>query len=181
MITATVEGPEDILEVFTRVNRGGAQVSGNDLYFAAVKTFWHDTSVSETTSITAKEALGRVVTASGEFLDTWGALSLVSRLALVGLGEGDMVPLKIDRLSRANKAHIIRAVRAVAPIVAKRIELFTDVLRKNSKLKQGLRFVHRHLWEDVFAWVVASNRSDSETWSAECVPPVETYLLGASL
>lgn len=125
----------------------------------------------------AKEALSKVVTASGGFLDTWGALSLVSRLAVVGLGEGDMVPLKIDRLSRANKGHIIRALRAVAPIAAKRIELFTDLLRKISKLKQGLRYVHRHLWEDVFAWVVASNRSDSEKWSAEYVPPVETYLL----
>jgi hypothetical protein len=181
VITSTVEGPEDILEVFTRVNRGGAQASGNDLYFAAVKTFWHDTSVNEDSSITAKGALSKVVTASRRFLDTWGALSLVSRLALVGLRESDMVPLKIDRLSRANKVHIIRALRVVAPIVAQRIELFTDVLRKNSKLKQGLRYVHRLLWEDVFAWVVASNRSDSEKWSAEDVPPVETYLLGASL
>ena len=105
MITATVEGPEDILEVFTRVNRGGAQVSGNDLYFAAVKTFWHDPSASKDAFVTAKEALSAVVAASAAFLDTWGALSLVSRLALVGLRESDMVPLKIDRLSRANKAH----------------------------------------------------------------------------
>src|SRR4029077_15363511 len=114
------------------------------------------------------------------FLDTWGALSLVSRLALVGLGEGDMVPLKVDRLSRANKAYIIRALRAAAPIVAERIEPFIHVLRANSRLKQGLRYVHPHLWEDVFAWVVTSNRSASE-WSPAHVPPVETYLLGASL
>lgn len=180
VITATVESPEDILEVFTRVNRGGAQVSGNDLYFAAVKTFWHDPSVSDDASVTAKAALGAVEAASAGFLDTWGSLSLVSRLALVGLGEADMVPLKIDRLSRANKACIISALRAVAPIVAERIDPFIRVLRANSKLKQGLRYVHRHLWEEVFAWVVTSNRSVLE-WSAGDVPPVETYLLGASL
>jgi hypothetical protein len=180
VITATVDGPEDILEVFTRVNRGGAQVSGNDLYFAAVKTFWHDPSVSDDASITAKAALSSVELASAKFLDTWGALSLVSRLALVGLREGDMVPLKVDRVSRANKAHIIRALRAVAPVVAERIEPFIRVLRANSKLKQGLRYVHPYLWEEVFAWVVTSNRSASE-WSAEHVPAVETYLLGASL
>jgi hypothetical protein len=180
VITATVDGPEDLLEVFTRVNRGGAQVSGNDLYFAAVKTFWHDPTVNEHASITAKEALAAIESASGGFLDTWGALSLVSRLALVGLSEGDMVPLKVDRLSRANKTYVIRALRAISPEVAERIEPFTHELRAHSELRQGLRFVHRHLWEEVFAWVVASNRG-AEGWAVDDLSAVETYLLGASL
>lgn len=180
VITATVDGPEDILELFTRVNRGGTQVSGNDLYFAAVKTFWHDPTVPEDASVTAKAALAAVVSASGGFLDTWGALSLVSRLALMGLNENDMVPMKVDRLSRANKTYVIRALRATSPTAADRIAPFTDALRANSELKQGLRFVHRYLWEEVFAWVVASNREDC-TWTGEDMTPVERYLIGASL
>jgi hypothetical protein len=180
VITATVKEPENILEMFIRVNRGGAQVSGNDLYFAAVKTFWHDPTVQEDATVTAKEALSAIEEASAGFLDTWGALSLVSRLALVGLGEGDIVPLKVDRLSRANKQYIIRALRAVSPVVAERIEPFTRVLRGQSELKQALRYVHRLLWEEVFAWVVTSNRA-AVGWSAADVPAVETYLLGASL
>ena len=180
VITATVDGPEDILELFTRVNRGGAQVSGNDLYFAAVKTFWHDPAVVQDASVTAREALDALSKASGGFLDTWGALSLISRLALVGLGESDMVPMKVDRLSRTNKSYVIRALRATSPIVVDRIGPFTRTLRAQSKLKQGLRFAHRYLWEEVFAWVVASNRG-GETWSVEDLAPVETYLVGATL
>ena len=34
--------PRDVLEVFTRINRGGVQVAGQDLFFAAVKTLWND-------------------------------------------------------------------------------------------------------------------------------------------
>lgn len=180
VITATVQGPENILQMFTRVNRGGAPVGGNDLYFAAVKTFWHDPTVPEGATVTAKQALMAIEEASGGLLDTWGALSLVSRLALVGLGEGDIVPLKVDRLSRANKPYIIRALRCVSPVAAERIAPFTRVLRQQSQLKQALRYVHRYLWEEVFAWAVASNR-DAARWSAADVPAIESYLLGASL
>jgi hypothetical protein len=34
--------PEHMLEVFTRLNRAGVQVAGEDLFFAAVKTRWSD-------------------------------------------------------------------------------------------------------------------------------------------
>jgi hypothetical protein len=180
VITATVAGPEDILELFTRVNRGGAQVSGNDLFFAAVKTFWHDPQVDEHSTITAKEALLAVQDASGGFLDTWGALSLLSRLALAGLGESDMVPMRVDRLSQSNKTAVIRALRTISPTVAERIAPFTDALRSHSTLKQALRYVNRYLWEEVFAWVVSSGRSP-DSWTYDDVFDVETYLLGASL
>ena len=180
VITATVAGPENILEMFKRVNRSGVQVSGNDLYFAAVKTFWHDPAVEVGAAVTAKEALRSIEEASAGLLDTWGALSLVSRLALLGLGEGDIVPLKVDRLSRANKSYIIRALHAVSPVAAERIAPFTRVLRAHSGLRQALRYVHRHLWEEVFAWAVASGREPGG-WGPGDVPPIATYLLGASL
>ena len=180
VVTAVVNSPEDILELFTRANRGGEQVSQNDLYFAAVKTFWHDPAVPGLETISAKSALDQIVKASAGYLNVWGALSLTSRLALAGLGEGDIVPLRVDRLSRSNKDFIIRAIRKTAPIVAERITPFTTLLRANSDLKQGLRFAHPHLWEEVFAWVVVSNRTESG-WSMQDVRAVETYILGATL
>src|SRR5690606_1324868 len=40
VLRASLDGPEDVLEVFTRINLGGVQVAGDDVFFAAVKTFW---------------------------------------------------------------------------------------------------------------------------------------------
>lgn len=39
VLRAEVESPFDVLEVFTRINLGGVQVGGTDVYLAAVKTF----------------------------------------------------------------------------------------------------------------------------------------------
>ena len=47
-----------------------------------------------------------------------GPMVVVMTLALLGLGEGDIVPLKVERLSRANKSYIIRALHAVSPVAA---------------------------------------------------------------
>ena len=177
VVTAQVEGPEDILELFTRVNRGGEPVSQNDLYFAAVKTFWHDPSAGgEVTS--AKAALDGIIESTGGLIGVWTALSLVSRLALAGLGEGDIVPLKVDRLSRANKDYVVRAIREVSPIVVARLAPFMEVLRTNSTLKQALLRVHPYLWEEVLAWVVVSERED---WMPTDMEPVEAYLTAGTL
>lgn len=54
------------------------------------------------------------------------------------------------------------------------------MLRAHSGLKQALRYVHRHLWEEVFAWAVASCREPAG-WGPADIPPIGTYLLGASL
>lgn len=180
VVSATVDGPEKILELFQRVNRGGAQVSGNDLYFAAVKTFWHDPMVPTESAVSAKAALDAVVRSTAGLLDTWGALSLISRLALAGIGEGDLVPLKVERLSKSNKSFVIRAIQSVSNVVAARLTPFTFELRRHSSLRQGLRFVHRHLWEEVFAWAVLCDR-DVVDWAETDFKPVESYLLGASL
>lgn len=179
VVTAVVDAPEDILELFTRVNRGGEAVSQNDLYFAAVKTFWHDPDV-EADVVSAKAALDQIVEATGGLLDLWGALSLVSRLALAGLGEGDIVPLRVERLSRANKDFIIQAIRACAPVIAERVAPFVSQLREASELKQGLRFVHRQLWEEVLAWAVVSSRGEVR-WNADDIDRVESYVMAASL
>ena len=42
VMRATVGTPEDILELFARLNRSGIPVRDADIYFAAVKTFWNE-------------------------------------------------------------------------------------------------------------------------------------------
>ena len=179
MILAKVREPEDVLEVFTRVNRGGAPVSGNDLYFAAVKTFWHDPQLSKPGEQSAHTALKEIADATGGLLDIYGALSLVSRLALAGLGLSDMVPVSVDRLSRANKGPILRSMKAIAPTVARSSRWFTDALRRHTRLGFALTMTRQQIWEEVFAFVVAS--SAEREWTASDVADVEEYALGTTL
>ena len=75
---------------FARINLGGVQVAGNDVYFAAVKTFWPD----------AEARLEAVRGASEGLIDRMTALRLVSRLASRGLRQQDLLPLLVDRLAR---------------------------------------------------------------------------------
>lgn len=82
VLRAEVESPLDVLEVFTRINLGGVQVGGTDVYLAAVKTFWNE----------AETRLDRVSQASGMILDRVGALQLISRLASRAIGQGDLFP-----------------------------------------------------------------------------------------
>ncbi len=42
VMRATVDAPEDILELFARLNRSGMPTRDADIYFAAVRTFWND-------------------------------------------------------------------------------------------------------------------------------------------
>ena len=43
---AEVRAPEDVLELFARLNRSGMPFRDSDIYFAAVKTFWTDAEPS---------------------------------------------------------------------------------------------------------------------------------------
>jgi hypothetical protein len=77
---------DHILEVFTRLNRAGVQVTGEDLFFAAVKTRWSE----------AEQSIRRVV----------------DRLESPD-GDGAQAPPLVDRLSvfRAVARIAARAVR----------------------------------------------------------------------
>lgn len=179
MISASVRDPEDVLEVFSRVNRGGAPVSGNDLYFAAVKTFWHDPALSAPGETSAHAALKGIADATGGLLDVYGALSLLSRLALAGIGLSDMVPVNVDRLSKANKRPILRSMKLTAPLVTSALSRFTAVLHQHTRLGYALKLTRTQLWEDVFAWVVASDAE--REWSTDDISRAEEYVLGATL
>ena len=121
VMRATVGTPEDILELFARLNRSGIPVRDADIYFAAVKTFWND----------AEPRLKRVVDASKRgvgagdghaFLTMERALRLISRLAGRGLRGGDVLPLTVERIAGNRRDAMVAAMDALtsndSPVLA---------------------------------------------------------------
>jgi hypothetical protein len=178
VLTVTVQEPADVLTLFERVNRAGVPVSGHDLYFAAVKTFWRE-GVSGDQGSNAHEALNAIVDASKGLVNLWTLLSVVSRLTLVALNSSDVVPMSIDRLRRPDQDLIIECLHTVAPTVEERTAMLLNALEGHSKLKFGLRYVRQQLWEEVLAWAVVNPRISALTKAD--IESIEVYLLGASL
>lgn len=84
--------PLDLLEVFTRINRGGVQVAGEDLFFAAVKTWWPEAEL-----VIAR--IERALVPSSEetvdpLIDRMIILRILTRLAARAVKQPDIVPLK---------------------------------------------------------------------------------------
>lgn len=180
-----LETPLDVLEVFTRINLGGVNVGGMDVYFAGVKTFWRD----------AELRLDRLVGAAPVLRDRFGALRLLSRLASRGLGYGDPLPLVVDQLS-GHKGKSVRAAMGDLTeedaAALKRMATFCNwyvsgslldderAKARGSQLGHALRQVTRQNWDEVLAWVAASPRSDEE-WFAANREVIDSYLLGVTL
>ncbi|WP_104130428.1 hypothetical protein [Cryobacterium sp. N21] len=142
VLRATVREASDVLEVFSRTNLGGVQVEGADVYFAAVKTFWHE----------AESRLDRVQLAALFLPTRMDALRLVSRLASRGLGQGDLLPLRVDRLTgrqREPLVHALQELTAQTSVVLARVGACAAWLRDNSELGYGLRLVTADLWDEV--------------------------------
>ena len=106
--------PLHVLEVFTRVNRAGVQVAGEDLFFAAVKTLWNE----------AEQVMARVVERLGPsaedttrvtpLVGRLGALRTLARLAARAVGQADLVPLTVDRLSGARGHAVINGMQTLS-------------------------------------------------------------------
>ena len=173
VLEAEVELPLDVLEVFTRINLGGVQVVGADVYFAAVKTFWTD----------AEARLHRLGEAAPFLTARFGTLRFVSRLASRGLGHGDLLPLSVDRLAGRSGDELRQAMQELTADdspVPHRLHRFSAWMRTESRLGHCLRLVTRELWDDVLAWVACTDRDD-EDWYGENLPLIDAYLLGATL
>lgn len=173
ILRAEVESPFDVLEVFTRINLGGVQVGGTDVYLAAVKTFWNE----------AEAGLERVKRAAGGLLDRIACLQLVSRLAARGLGQGDVIPLAVDRLAGPRGAELIGAMQELteenSPFIV-RLGSFCVGFVERSKLGFGLTRISSRVWDEVLGWAVTTSRRDDQ-WLALNVPIIDSYLLGATL
>lgn len=172
VLRAEVQTPLDVLEVFTRINLGGVQVASTDVYFAAVKTFWPD----------AEPRLAGLVDRLG-LLDRLGVLQLVSRLGSRGIGQGDLLPLTVDRLAGSRGAPLIAAMGRLTEPDSRallRMRDFAEVVRERSRLGYGLRLVAWQVWDEVLAWAAVSGNADPAWWEQN-LPAVDAYLLGASV
>ncbi|WP_170955395.1 DUF262 domain-containing protein [Ornithinimicrobium cerasi] len=173
VLRATLQTPLDVLEVFTRINLGGVQVGGMDVYFAGVKTFWRD----------AETRLDRLAQAVPVLRNRFAALRMVSRLASRGLGYGDPLPLVVDRLTGRQGESLMAAMEELTDdnaIALRRLSAFTQWYVEHSQLRYGLRQVTWQLWDEVLAWAAANHRSD-EKWYGENLELIDSYLLGATL
>jgi hypothetical protein len=173
VLRAEVESPLDVLEVFTRINLGGVNVAGIDVYFAGVKTFWTD----------AEQRVERVLAAAPTLQNRIGALRFISRVASRGLGHGDMLPLSIDRLAGRRGAALRAAMHDITEdgsAVIERLTAFSTWYPASSELGYVLQQVTPELWDEVLGWVAASTRSDSESYD-ESRDSIDSYLLGATL
>ncbi len=178
VMRATVGTPEDILELFARLNRSGIPVRDADIYFAAVKTFWNE----------AEPRLKRVVDASRRgvgagdghaFLDMERALRLISRLAGRGLGGGDVLPLTVERIAGNRREAMVAAMDALtskdSPVL-ERLDRFFEEYPTESRLKYGLRYVSHQLWDEVLGWAVTRGH-----WDDADLQAIDAYLFGGTV
>jgi hypothetical protein len=177
VLTVRIKSPLDVLEVFTRVNMRGVQVTGTDVYFAGVKTFWPE----------AEQALSVFDQRdSGPFLDTRAArLRFLSRLAAVGIGQPDTLPLAVDRLAGIRGEHLQAAMRELAadssPVPA-RVAAFIAWYRGATRLKHAVRLIRSDLFDVVLARAAARSYELTDMQYADADRDVvDAFLLGASL
>jgi hypothetical protein len=178
VMRATVGAPEDILELFARLNRSGIPFRDADIYFAAVKTFWNE----------AGPHLKRVVDASRRgvgdgdrpaFLTMERALRLISRLAGRGLGGGDVIPLTVERIAGSRREAMVAATETLtlkdSPVL-ERLDRFFEDYPTASRLKYGLRFVSNQLWDEVLGWAVTRGH-----WDDADLQAIDAYLFGGTV
>ncbi|MDY0910095.1 DUF262 domain-containing protein [Microbacterium sp. CFBP9034] len=148
VLAAPVRDPEQLLEVFQRVNGGGTIVSQADVYFAAVKTFWPH----------AESSLQRIVARLDGLLDKFSVLELISRLARVALGARDPVNVNVENLARAQGLVLRRALTELCvedAMVVHRLETAARWLVNNSRLGWGLRTIHKRTLSAVLGWAAS--------------------------
>lgn len=167
-----IDTPQDLLEVFTRVNLAGVPLSGGDAYFAAVKTWWPHAESHLKRACEVIPALGR-----------YRALRLFSRLAARARRGRDPVKPTVDNLAGENGKALLDALESILSkrtAARDRMATLFRVLRATSKLGWGLSFVHETLWDAVLAWAAVARGVD-EAYFRQNVGRVNAFLLGATL
>jgi hypothetical protein len=166
---AELESEQDILQVFERLE--GVRVSGEDVFFAAIKTRWPD----------AEPNLRRV-TKAAPILDRISALRLMSRLAALAHGQGDLIPLRVDRLNGPRGEAIrdrLKALCAPNGLVLNRLHNVATAIVERSGLGYAIRSLPNTLFDPVLAWAaVAAQNGDL---SDEDVTDIAAFLVGAAV
>jgi hypothetical protein len=176
--------PNDVLEIFTRVNRAGVQVAGQDLFFAAVKTFWSD--AEQVLARVAKQlaSSGQVSDTRAHIIDRLEALRVLGRLAARATNQGDLVPLTVDRLSGDRGSAVIQAMREMAAdgsAPLRRMAATLNVIAQSSRLGFGLYSVDSRLWDTVLGWAAVNAAVEEESWLRGSLDAIDAYLFGATV
>lgn len=147
-----LDGPDDVLQVFTRVNLEGVRTSAADIFFAAVKTEW-----------TQAEEVLEAVRKRAPFLGRLDALRLVARLASYELRQIDIVPLQIQRLRGEDGKRIVQKMEQIArnPAHLDSLEKVATYLIQNSGLGYALRLVDGPLVDQGLGWALTHPEASS--------------------
>ena len=173
VLYAEVDSPSDVLEIFIRVNLGGVDVVGTDVFFAAVKTYWSD----------AANRLDEVLLTTPFLKDRMAALRFLSRLASRGISTNDLIPLKVDRLAGPKPHPLITALKELTSdnsAVLQRVGAFSTWYQDASRLGYALKLVHPDLWDEVLGWA-ATSTDTAEDWYSTSLELIDSYLLGGTL
>jgi hypothetical protein len=167
-----LDEPSDVLQVFTRINLEGVNVAGDDVFFAGVKTRWP----------AAEQTVARVVREVPAIQRRLTGLRVLSRLASIQVDQGDMLPLRVDRLNGNKGAKLIAALEDLASSGPQlpRMSALSKALTDDSGLGHALRLVHDDLWDHVFGWAAVNPVADDAVLLGSAAKEVGTYLLGAT-
>ncbi len=144
IVELSLDSPIDVLQVFTRVNRTGVQVAGEDVFFAAVKTLWRD----------AEEHLHRLQQAV-PFLGRASALRFVARYANMQIDGKDLLPLDVEKLNGERGRKLVERMAEVtvpdSPLLL-RLRAVASIAAQKSGLGHALRHLPQSLFDPVLAW-----------------------------
>jgi hypothetical protein len=169
VVRLSLENPVDVLQVFTRVNRTGVQVAGEDVFFAAVKTLWRD----------AEEHLHRVQVAV-PFFSRSSALRIVARCASAKLHGSDVLPLDVEKLNGdRGRALVAQMAELTTPNseFLRRLDAVGHATIERSGLGHALRHLPQSLWDPVLVW--AAERP-AGTLDDNVLLPAWSFVLGAA-
>lgn len=183
VVTLSLQDPTDVLQVFHRVNRAGTAVSGDDIFFAAVRTVWHDAekNIERVSSCASPVRPG----SARRLLPPIDALRLLARTAALKNGTRDVVPLDVERLRR-NKQKGKEIRNELVPEMMslsedrdfrERLKRFVNQTVRRSKLGYGLHEIPKRLLDPVLAWAALHRE---EVLDDSYAKPAWDFLVGAT-
>jgi len=127
----------------------GVKTSQADIFFAGVKTRWHN----------AEEQLDRL-RANTPLFSRLHALRVIARIASHQHSGDDLLPLKLNRLKGAGGRKLIDRMEELCgqSRIRKRIETVSAFLVNESGLGYALHFVDSQLVDHVFGWALSGGR-----------------------